>query len=113
MNMMHFLCLVLASDGVVRSGTFLIIHSQLERLKTEGVVDVFQAIKSACIHSLLYYPLTQGFNSTYSKNVPLAQAAVYILPTQYNSYQCLQTVSCYLDNNTTHKCTVYILCMAN
>ena len=38
------------SDGVVCSGTFLIIHSQLERLKTEGVVDVFQAIKSARIH---------------------------------------------------------------
>ena len=37
------------SDGVVRSGTFLCIHSQLERLKTEGVVDVFQAIKSARI----------------------------------------------------------------
>ena len=38
------------SDGVVRSGTFVCIHSQLERLKTEGVVDVFQAIKSARIH---------------------------------------------------------------
>ena len=38
-----------ASDGVVRSGTFLCIHSQLERLKTEGVVDVFQAIRSARI----------------------------------------------------------------
>ena len=37
------------SDGVVRSGTFLCIHSQLERLKTEGVVDVFQAIRSARI----------------------------------------------------------------
>ena len=35
------------SDGVGRSGTFLCIHSQLERLKTEGVVDVFQAVKSA------------------------------------------------------------------
>ena len=33
----------------MRSGTFLCIHSQLERLKTEGVVDVFQAIKSARI----------------------------------------------------------------
>ena len=49
-------------DGVVRSGTFVCIHSQLERLKTEGVVDVFQAIKSAQIHrpgiipnSLVYY----------------------------------------------------------
>ena len=39
----------ISSDGVVRSGTFLVIHSQLERLKTEGVVDVFQAIKSARI----------------------------------------------------------------
>ena len=38
------------SDGVVRSGTFLVIHSQLERLKTEGVVDVFQTVKAACIH---------------------------------------------------------------
>ena len=37
------------SDGVVRSGTFICVHSQLERLKTEGVVDVFQAIKSARI----------------------------------------------------------------
>ena len=38
-----------ARDGVVRSGTFLCIHSQLERLKTEGVVDVFQAIRSTRI----------------------------------------------------------------
>ena len=37
----------LNSDGVTRTGTFICIHSQLERLKTEGVVDVFQAIKSA------------------------------------------------------------------
>ena len=30
-----------------RTGTFLTIHSQVERLKTEGVVDFLQAIKSA------------------------------------------------------------------
>ena len=30
-------------------GTFNCIHSQLERLKTEGVVDFFQAAKSARI----------------------------------------------------------------
>jgi protein tyrosine phosphatase len=40
---------VMCSDGVTRTGTFICIHSQLERLKTEGVVDVFQAINSACI----------------------------------------------------------------
>ena len=39
----------LISDGVGHTGTFICIHSQLERLKTEGVVDVFQAIKSARI----------------------------------------------------------------
>ena len=37
------------SDGVGRTGTFICIHSQLERLKTEGVVDFFQAAKSARI----------------------------------------------------------------
>ena len=36
-------------DGIARSGTFLVIHSQLERLKTEGVVDVFQAVRAARI----------------------------------------------------------------
>ena len=38
------------SDGVSRTGTFLTIHCQLERLKTEGVVDFLQAIKSARLH---------------------------------------------------------------
>ena len=38
------------SDGVSRTGTFLTIHYQLERLKTEGVVDFLQAIKSARLH---------------------------------------------------------------
>ena len=38
---------VSCSDGVGRTGTFLCIHSQLERVKTEGVADIFQAIKSA------------------------------------------------------------------
>ena len=37
------------SDGVGRTGTFICIHAQLERLKTEGVVDFFQFIKSARI----------------------------------------------------------------
>ena len=34
-------------DGVSHTGTFLTIHCQVERLKTEGVVDFLQAIKSA------------------------------------------------------------------
>ena len=37
-------------DGVSCTGTFLTIHYQLERFKTEGVVDFLQAIKSARLH---------------------------------------------------------------
>ena len=40
---------IIYSDGVGRTGTFICLHSQLERLKTEGVVDFFQAVKSARI----------------------------------------------------------------
>ena len=39
----------MCSDGVGRTGTFICIHAQLERLKNEGVVDFFQSIKSARI----------------------------------------------------------------
>ena len=38
------------SDAVGRTGTFICLHAQLERLKTEGVVDFFQYIKSARVH---------------------------------------------------------------
>ncbi|CAI8039710.1 Receptor-type tyrosine-protein phosphatase S [Geodia barretti] len=41
---------IMCSDGVSRTGTFLTIHCQLERLKTEGVVDFLQTIKSARLH---------------------------------------------------------------
>ena len=36
-------------DGVGRTGTFICIHAQLERLKTEGTVDFFQSVKSSRI----------------------------------------------------------------
>ena len=38
-----------SSDGCGRTGTFLSIYSQVERLKTEQVIDVFQWVKSARI----------------------------------------------------------------
>ncbi len=37
---------VFCSDGVGRSGAFITIHAQMERMKSEGVIDVFQFIKS-------------------------------------------------------------------
>ncbi len=35
------------SNGIGRTGVFITLHAQLERLKIEGVVDVFQLIKFA------------------------------------------------------------------
>ena len=46
--MLYFLFLY-NSDGSGRSGTFLTIYSEIERLKTEGVIDIFQCIKAARI----------------------------------------------------------------
>ncbi len=36
----------LCSNGIGRTGVFITVHAQLERLKIEGVVDVFQFVKS-------------------------------------------------------------------
>ena len=60
---MNFVCV--CSDGVGRSGTFICIHSQLERLKTEGVVDFFQAIKSARIQRAGIVPKVVGCISVF------------------------------------------------
>ena len=35
------------SNGIGRTGVFITLHAQLERLKIEGVVDLFQFIKFA------------------------------------------------------------------
>ena len=45
----HFLSVHTCSDGCGRTGTFLTIYSQIERLKTEQVIDVFQWVKSSRI----------------------------------------------------------------
>ncbi len=47
--MQLYICVFVCSDGSGRSGTFLTVYSEIERLKTEGVVDVFQCIKAARI----------------------------------------------------------------
>ena len=40
-------CSYNCSDGIGRTGTFMTIYSQIERAKSEGVVDVFQFIRGA------------------------------------------------------------------
>ena len=37
---------VCCSDGVSRTGAFCALYSVLERVKTEQIVDVFQAVKT-------------------------------------------------------------------
>eukprot|EP00731_Ephydatia_muelleri_P019017 Em0011g1057a len=39
------LIVVHCNDGVGRTGTFITMHSELERLKAEGALDVFQRVK--------------------------------------------------------------------
>ena len=46
----YAVCVVSCSDGMGRTGTFLCIHAQLERVKSEGLVDFFQFVKSSRIH---------------------------------------------------------------
>ena len=43
---MYFVLFV-CSDGVGRTGAFICIYSQLERVKMEGVADIFQFIKDS------------------------------------------------------------------
>ena len=41
------MCMSPCSDGMGRTGAFICLHAQIEKLKTEGVIDCFQFIKSA------------------------------------------------------------------
>ena len=42
----HVLCISF-SDGMSRSGTFITCMSEIERVKVEGGVDIFQTVKAA------------------------------------------------------------------
>ena len=41
-----FISLPLYSDGVGRTGAFIAIHAEMERMKAETVMDLFQFIKA-------------------------------------------------------------------
>ena len=43
-------CCCCISDGVGRTGSFLVIHAMMERVKTENILDFFQFVKSSRIH---------------------------------------------------------------
>ena len=40
-------CVCVCSDGVGRSGAFIASHAEMERMKAESVMDLFQFIKAA------------------------------------------------------------------
>ena len=67
------------SGGVGRTGAFITVHTQLERLKTEGVVDVFQSLKSAHIQraALVDTLLVSKTNPTYFHSIQHSQQEQY------------------------------------
>lgn len=42
----HVVCLLYCSAGAGRTGTFCALSTVLERVKAEGILDVFQTVKS-------------------------------------------------------------------
>ena len=46
-NGSNIICIFVCSDGVGRSGAFIASHAEMERMKAETVVDLFQFIKAA------------------------------------------------------------------
>ena len=45
-EMCSLLFLHIARDGSGRSGVFMVAYSQLEKLKVEGMVDIFQCVRT-------------------------------------------------------------------
>ena len=62
-------CVCPCSDGSGRSGVFVVLYTQLERLKTEHLVDVFQGVKSArtqrmrIVHSAVRYYICDAISA--------------------------------------------------
>lgn len=44
--MSHCVCVCVCSAGAGRTGTFCALSTVLERVKAEGILDVFQTVKS-------------------------------------------------------------------
>ena len=87
------------SDGVSRTGTFLTIHCQVERLKTEGVVDFLQAIKSARLQRPGIVSNTVSLITSHiDANIFLASLS----HCQDHYVFCHEVVSSYLDNFDTY-----------
>ena len=82
------------SDGVVRSRTFLVIHSQLKRLKTEGVVDVFQAVKSARIQRPGVIPNTVRMPAT---QLPVTVLFYFSSATKDHYIFCYEVLADYVE----------------
>ena len=73
---------VFDSDGMNRTGTFICIYSEVEHLRLEGTVDVFQSVKIArCKRPHLV--TTEVRHNTYDMSYVHCQAAIW--PYNYNS----------------------------
>lgn len=45
-------------NGIGKTGTFICIYAQLERLKAEGIVDIFQSVKASRLQRSLMVTTT-------------------------------------------------------
>ena len=59
------------SDGVGRSGAFIASHAEVERMKAETVVNLFQFVKAARLQRAGLVANTVGTASTCDMNVRL------------------------------------------
>ena len=79
-----------------RTGTFICLHSQLERLKTEGVVDFFQAVKSARIQRAGLVPDAVCYS--YS----VVCVSCHLHPLQAHYAFCHDVIASYVDSFETY-----------
>ena len=67
------------SDGMSRSGVFITCMCEIERVKVEGAVDIFQTVKATRAQRphMVYTSVSDGLN--YVCNIPTLMCLVYYM----------------------------------
>ena len=96
------------SDGVGRTGAFICIYYQLERIKTEATADIFQCVKSSRLQRAgLVRTLVRIFDGYY---FACSIKWFFISEIDYHLYTCtkvLETTEAYTESCLHHKSTLF------